>query len=165
MPPSTHLLFHIPYLSPSSCIHVDVPNPHTTWPLNFLGPPVYFGLGDSSLNEHKPRSPLLYIFWWHQFIWSMLTVWWFIVWEISVVQNYWDYWSAYRVSLLLCFLQSFHNSTTWVSPFVHWLVATICFLLYQLLLCLLEHDHARSLFTPIRSLEIYYVLPYYSSFP
>jgi hypothetical protein len=42
---------------------VDAPNPHPTWPLNSLGPPVSWGLGVSSLNEHRPGSPLLYVCW------------------------------------------------------------------------------------------------------
>jgi hypothetical protein len=46
----------------------------------------------------------------------MLPVWWPSVWEIRVQVN-WDWWSSYRVALLLSFLQSFPNSTTGVSCF------------------------------------------------
>jgi hypothetical protein len=38
-----------------------VSTPHPTWLLNSLGPPVSRGLGASSLNEHRPGSPLLYV--------------------------------------------------------------------------------------------------------
>jgi hypothetical protein len=39
------------------------PNPHTPRPLNFLGPPISWGLGASSLAETRPGSPLLYMCW------------------------------------------------------------------------------------------------------
>jgi hypothetical protein len=117
--PSTIQLFHIPYLLPPSHprLHVDVPTLHPTWPLNSLGPPVSWGLVISSLNEHRPGSPLLYVFWGPQIIWYMLPVWWSSVWEISGVQVNWDCWSSYRIALLLSFFQSFPNSNTAISCF------------------------------------------------
>jgi hypothetical protein len=55
-PPSTLWLFHIPHLlatplSPHACPH-SYPN----WSLNSLGPPVFWVLGASSLNEHRPST-------------------------------------------------------------------------------------------------------------
>ena len=75
--PSTLWLFHIPYLlATSPHLHMDAPPPHSTWPLNFLGLRVHWGLGASSLNEHRPGSPLLYVCWGLHISWYMLSVWW-----------------------------------------------------------------------------------------
>ena len=68
-----------PY-SPHLCLQEDVPipPPHThthTWPLNSLGPPVAWGLSVSSLIEHRPGSPLLYMCWGPHISWCMLPVW------------------------------------------------------------------------------------------
>jgi hypothetical protein len=49
------------------------------------------------------------------------------------VQVYWNYWSSYRVTLLLSLFQLSHNSTTGVSSFCNWLDANICLWLFQLL--------------------------------
>jgi hypothetical protein len=71
-----HSIFHSPPLSihpptaphPTPPLH-PTPSPHgcpyhhPSWPLKSLGPPVSWGLGTSSLNEHRPRSPLLYCVW------------------------------------------------------------------------------------------------------
>jgi hypothetical protein len=58
--PPTLQLLHIPHLLPIlPRLHVDGPASHRTWPLNSLGPPVSWGLGASSLNQHRPGSPLL----------------------------------------------------------------------------------------------------------
>jgi hypothetical protein len=35
---------------------MEAPTPHPIWPLNSLGPPVSWGLGASSLNEHRPKG-------------------------------------------------------------------------------------------------------------
>ena len=43
---------------PHGCPHL-----HPTWHLNSLGPPVFWGLVSSSLNEHRPGSPQLYVCW------------------------------------------------------------------------------------------------------
>ena len=52
---------HTSSLSP--CFQEDIPTPcpHPTRPLNSLGPPVFWGLGASSLTEPLPGSPLLYV--------------------------------------------------------------------------------------------------------
>jgi hypothetical protein len=50
------------------------PLPHPTWPLNSLGPPVSWGLGASSLSEHRPGSPLLYVCWGPHISWRMLSL-------------------------------------------------------------------------------------------
>jgi hypothetical protein len=55
---------------------VDAPIPQPTWPVNSLGPPVSWRLGASSLNEHRPGSPLLYVCWGPHISWCMLSVWW-----------------------------------------------------------------------------------------
>ena len=84
---------------------MNVPIPHPTWPLTSLGPPVSRELGASSLNEQRSRSPLLYVCWGPYISWCMLAVWWSSVWEISGVQNNWDCWSSYMITLLLSFFQ------------------------------------------------------------
>ena len=62
-------------------LHVDAPIPHPIWPLNCLGPPVSWGLGASSLNEHKPGSALLYVCWCPHISWCVLSVWLSSVWN------------------------------------------------------------------------------------
>jgi hypothetical protein len=109
------------------------PHPPATWPLKSLGPPVSWGLDASSLNEHRPGRPLVYICWRPHISWCMLPVWWSSVWEISGIQINWDCWYSYRVALLLSFTQPLPNSTTGVSASVHWLGANICIWLFQLL--------------------------------
>jgi hypothetical protein len=93
--------------------------PHPTWPQNSLGPPVSWGLGASSLNEHRPWSPLLYVCWGPHISWCMLSVWWSNAWKISGVQINRESWSSYRIALLSVFqlLSAFPNSTTGVSCF------------------------------------------------
>jgi hypothetical protein len=84
---STLRLLHISHLLPTPlCLHVDAPT-HTIWPLNSLGPPVSWGLGVLSLNEHRPGSPLLYVCWGLHISWCMLHVWWTSIWEISVIET------------------------------------------------------------------------------
>ena len=100
-PPSTLWLF--PFLlpialSPCRCLHLP---PHLTSKLP--GTQVSWGLSVSSLNEHRPRSPLLYVYWGPHITWHILPVWWFSVWGISGGQNNWDCWSSYKVTLLLSF--------------------------------------------------------------
>jgi hypothetical protein len=52
-----------PFHPPISTRMSPCPTPHTTWPLNVLEPPVSWGLGESSLIEHRPSIPLLYMCW------------------------------------------------------------------------------------------------------
>jgi hypothetical protein len=72
---STLWQFHIPYLLPGPCLHEDVPTPYPIWPLNSLGPPVSWRLRASSLIEHSPSSPLLYICGGPHISWHMLPNW------------------------------------------------------------------------------------------
>jgi hypothetical protein len=89
---------------------------HPTWLLNSQESPVSWGLGASSLIEHRPDSPLLYMCWEPHIIWCMLSSWWSSVWEISRVQ-------ILRLLVLLqgCpspqLLSAFPNSTTGVNCF------------------------------------------------
>ena len=113
--------FSVPYPIPPPCIPVSMrmssPPPHPIRPPDSLGSPFSWGLGESSLTEPKPSSPLLYVCWEPHISWCMLPGWWFNVWEISRVQANWDFWSSYRVNLLLSFFQLFPNSTTGISCF------------------------------------------------
>ena len=109
------------------------PITHPTWPLNFLGPPVSWELGASSLNEHRPSSPLLYVCWEPHISWCMLPVWWSSVWEISGVQINWDWWSSYKIALFLSFFQPSLIQQQGSAASVHWLGANICIWLFQLL--------------------------------
>jgi hypothetical protein len=104
---STFPLIHIPHLLPNPpCLHVAGLNLHTIGSLNSLGPPVSWQLGASSLNEHRPRSPLLYVCWRLHISWCMLSVWLSNVWEIFQVHINWDCWSSYRITLLFSFFLS-----------------------------------------------------------
>jgi hypothetical protein len=122
------------------------PHYHPTRLLNSLGPPVSWELGASSLNEHRPGSPLPYMCWGPHVSRGMLPGWWSSVWEISEVQTNWDRWSSYRIALLLISfsLPSFNNrgqqllSIGWVQ-----ISASDSF---SCLLSLLECGHGRSLF-------------------
>jgi hypothetical protein len=87
----------------------------------------------SSLNEHRHRSPLLYVCWWPHISWYMLSVWWSSVWEISGVQINWYYCSSYRVALLLSFFQPSLIQQWGSAASVYWLGGTICLWLFQLL--------------------------------
>jgi hypothetical protein len=80
-PPSDCSTSHISSLPP--CLYMGVPNPHLTWPLNSVRPPVSWELGASSLNEHRPGSSLLYVCWQPHISWCMLSVWWSCIWEKS----------------------------------------------------------------------------------
>jgi hypothetical protein len=113
---------------------VDAPTPHLTCLLNSLGPPDCRGLGASSLNEHRPRSPLLYVCWGPHVSWCVLPVWRSSVWEICGVQINWDCWSSYRIALLLSFLQPSLMQQQGSAASVHWLGANICIWFFQLLL-------------------------------
>jgi hypothetical protein len=62
---------------------MDAPTSHNTWCLTSMGPPGSWGLGESSLNEHRPG--ILYcmcVVLGGHISWCMLPVWWFSVWEI-----------------------------------------------------------------------------------
>jgi hypothetical protein len=85
-------------LSPWGCPHA-YPHPHSTWPLNTLGPPVSWGLGTSSLTEPIHSSLLLYMCVCGPHItWCMLPGWWSSVWQILGIQVNWDCWSSYKVT-------------------------------------------------------------------
>jgi hypothetical protein len=71
----------------------------------------------SSLTEHRPGTPLLYMCWRPHINWCILPGWWYSVWEISEVQINLDCWSSYRVTVILRFYHPFPNSTTGVSSF------------------------------------------------
>jgi hypothetical protein len=62
-PQSTLWLFHIPYLLPPPPIYLTSKLP---------GPPVSWGLGASSLNEHRPGSHQLYVCWGPHIGWCMV---------------------------------------------------------------------------------------------
>jgi hypothetical protein len=95
---------------------VDDPSPHPTWPLYSLEPPVSWGLGASSLNEHGPKCPLLYVCWEPHISWCMLPVWWSSIWEISGVHTNWYCWSSFWTPSPQL-LSAFPNSTTRISCF------------------------------------------------
>ena len=105
----------------------------STWPLNPLGPLFSWGLGASSLNECGSGSPLLHVCWGPHIRWCMLSVWWSSVWEISGVQTNWDFWSSYRIALLLSFFQPSLIQQQGSAASVPWLGANICIWLFQLL--------------------------------
>ena len=87
---------------PSVSTRVSPPlTTHVTRPLNYPGPPVFWGLHASSLTEPKPGSPLLYLCW---VSYQLVHASW---WEISGVQVNWDCWSSCRVALLLSLFQLF----------------------------------------------------------
>jgi hypothetical protein len=63
----------------------------------------------------------------------MLSVWWSSVWEISGVQINWDCWSSYRIAILLSFFQPSLIQQQRSAASVHWLGASICIWLFQML--------------------------------
>ena len=131
-PPSNCYTSHAS--SPLPCPHMDVPTPPPhPQPLNSLGPPVFWGLGSSSLNEHRPSRSLLYVCWEPHISWCMLSIWWSSVWEILGVQINWDCWCSYRITLLLSFFQPFLIQRQGSAASVHWLGANNCIWLFQLL--------------------------------
>jgi hypothetical protein len=97
-----------------------------------LRPPVSWGLGASSLNEHSPSSPLLYVCWRLHISWCMLPNWWSSVWEILRVHIKWDSWSFYRIFLVLKFFQPSLIQQQGSAASLHWLGANICIWLFQL---------------------------------
>ena len=109
------------------------PPPNPTWTLNSLGPPVSWRLGASSLSEHRPGSHLLYVCWGPHISWCMLPGWSSSVWEISGAQINWDWWSSYRITLLLSFFHPSLIQQQGSDDFDHWLGANICVWLFQLL--------------------------------
>jgi hypothetical protein len=124
---------HIQHLFPTPCLHGDAPNPHPTWPLNSLGPAVSWGLGASSLNEHRHRSPLLYVCLGPHISWCILSIWWSSVWGNSGVQINWHCWSSCRITLLISFFQPSLSQQQGSAGSVHWLGANICIWFFQLL--------------------------------
>jgi hypothetical protein len=123
LPPSTLQLFHIPFLLPIPPSMWMPPPLHPTWPLNSLGPPVTCA---SSLNEHRPGSPPLYVCWGPHISCCMLLVWWSSVWEILGVQINWDCCSSYWITLLLSFFYPSLIPQQGSAASVHWLGANIC---------------------------------------
>ena len=81
-----HSIFYYPMPNPPSdcstsntlsltpCLNMDIHTPHHTWPPNSLESPVSRGLGESSLNEHRPGSSLLDVGWESHISWCMLSV-------------------------------------------------------------------------------------------
>ena len=130
---SPPLIYPLTVPHPISPPHNPVPIPHPAWPLNSLGPPVSWGLCVSSLNEHRPRSPLLYVYSGPDISWCMLSFWWSSVWGIFEVQINWDCWSSYRITLVLSFFQPSLIQQQGSASSVHWLGANICIWLFQLL--------------------------------
>jgi hypothetical protein len=101
--------------SPSPCLHVDVPIFHPTWTLNSLGPPVSWGLGGSSLNEHRPSSPLLYVLWGPHISWCLLSVWW----SRSAAYVHWLVINIYIwLSCLLGLLENSHDRSLFCECFI-----------------------------------------------
>jgi hypothetical protein len=122
------------HTSSPPCLYINAPIPHPTWSSNSLGPPASWRLGGSSLNEHRPGSPLLYVCWGPHISWCMLSVWWSSVWEILGVQINWDCWSSCRIALLLRFFQPSLTQQQGPAASVHWLGANFCIRLFQLLI-------------------------------
>ena len=115
-------------------LHVDVPNPHHTWPLNSLGSPVSWGLGASSLNEHRSASPLnvcvLGVS--YQLVYAVFLVFKCLK-DMGVgVQINWDCWFSYRITLL-SFFQPPLIQKQGSAASEHWLGANIYIWLFQLL--------------------------------
>jgi hypothetical protein len=138
-------MFHIPYLLPNYLSPRESPyHPAPTQPdLNFLRPPVSWGLGASSLTEPRPSIPLLYMCWGPHISWCMLSVWWSSVWEILRIQVNWNCWYSYRVALLSFFQLSLIQQQESAAS-VHWLGANICIWLIQLLVGSSKYGHVRS---------------------
>jgi hypothetical protein len=109
--------------SPPHSLHVDVPTHYPTSSLNSLGPLVSWGLGASSLNEHRPSSSLLYV------CWGTHISWWYAAWLVGQCLR--DLGCPHWLRLLV-FLQDHHSlqlllafpdSTTGVNcfcPLIGW---------------------------------------------
>jgi hypothetical protein len=130
-PPSdcstSHTSSH-PTPSPRGWSH---PPPHLTSKLP--GASSLLRVGASSLNEHRPRHPLLCVCRSPHIRWYMQSVWWSSVWEILGVQINWDCWSSCRIALLLSFFQSSPIQQQGSAAPVHCVGANIYILLFQLL--------------------------------
>ena len=119
--------------SPPPCLNVAIPISHANWPLNSLGPPATWGLGTSSPNEHRPCSPLMYVCWWPGISWCRLP---FggPVFERSLESRLIETSGpttgspSSSASSSLSLIQQQGSSAS-----VHWLGATICLWLFQLL--------------------------------
>jgi hypothetical protein len=141
-----NLFFTLSILSPP--IHpLTVPHPScTSFPPCWMSPPLPYmtsklsggssilRVGASSLNEHRPSSPLLYVCWGHISAGVCCLVG-SPVWEILEIQINWDCWSSYRIAHLRIFIHpSFPHSTTEVSCFcpmvgckyVHLILSAAC---------------------------------------
>jgi hypothetical protein len=161
-----HTMFHSPLLpihhltdphpippphptpSPHGCAH---PQPHLTSELPEASS--LLGLGASSLNEHRPGSPLLYVCWRPHISWCMLSVLWSSVWEILEDQINWECCSSYRITLFLSFFRSLRRNCSLVSSWLacwnvlqmfiprvhfHFLCLTYFFVLHHALLNMLD---------------------------
>jgi hypothetical protein len=113
-------------------LHMNTLTPHPTWPLNSLWLPVYWGLVTSSLIEHRPSSPLLYML--ETSYQLFYAVDWVVqrLWDFGVQTN-WDCWSSYRITLLLSFFQPSLVPQQGSADSIHCLGANIYIWLFQLL--------------------------------
>jgi hypothetical protein len=130
-----HILFtHNPVHPPTVPHLMSPPYPLSPTPpyLNSKLPWVssLLGLGTSSLNEHRPGSALLYVWWRPNISCCMLPVWWSSVWEISADQTNWDCGSSYRITILFHFLQHSPIQNQRSAAYVHCLGANICMWLF-----------------------------------
>ena len=95
-----------------SYLLIDAPNPYPTWLLNSLGPPVSWGLDASSLNKHRPESPLQY-----GSSYQLVHAAWLVVQCLRDLRG--PDWLRLLALLQVCpsaqFLSAFPNSTTKVS--------------------------------------------------
>jgi hypothetical protein len=113
---------------------LDVPNPHPTWSLNFLGPPSsLLRVRCIILNEHRPSSPLLHVCWGLHITLCMLFG--GPVFERSggsiLIENA-DPPTGSPTSSASFSLSLIQQQGSAAS--VHWLGATICLWLFQLLI-------------------------------
>ena len=135
--------FYTPYFIPilvylQTALHPITPphfpvSTHThTGILNSLGPPVFWGLGASSLTESRPSSPLLYMCWEPHISWCMLPGWWSSVWEISGSRLIETAGPPTRSPSSSAFPNFSLIQPQGSAVSVHWLDVNICIWLFQL---------------------------------
>jgi len=132
----------IPPPTPSLQEDVSPSNSHPTRPPQSLGPHVFWGLGAFSLTESSPGVFCCICLGGPHISWCMLPGWWLSVWEILGIQDSWDCWSSFRITLLLSFFQLFGNSTTGISSFyllvgckyVHLTLSAACWVFWRVLI-------------------------------
>jgi hypothetical protein len=99
-----------------------------------LGSQVSPELGTSSPTDDVPGSPQLYLCWGPHINSCMLTGWWFHAWELPGVQDSWDCWPFYGVTLLFSFFHLSPNSTIGFPNFRPMVgCVSICFCFCELL--------------------------------